>query len=245
MTHQTPLDLDRLRGAIRSASDPGERIQRVDLDGASYWVKRVERLSLRWRLQKGDGARALERERRAYHDLGNRGLPVAELVDEGSDHLVVRDAGQPLSKIVADPAIPSDVRSNILMVAAEALHSLHAAGVAHGRPSLRDMMWDGDRVTFIDFERYRTPRDPRRAQALDLILFAFSCYEAAGRADPQVEAALEHYRQRDTAGIWPAAARRLARLRWFERLVLAVPRLRRSGDVRAGALVFARFRAAA
>ncbi|WP_375690890.1 hypothetical protein [Pseudooceanicola sp. LIPI14-2-Ac024] len=237
MSLLSPQDIHRLRGVI-AAADEEARIQRVTLDGAVYWVKREEKLSLRWRLQKGDGARALERERTAYHELGGRELPIAELVDEGPDYLVTRSAGAPLSVLLADPDTDAAAKSTMLVAAAEALHRLHAVGVAHGRPSPRDMMWDGAQVTFIDFERFGKTRNLGRARAVDVILFAFGCLDILGAPDPAIDAGLARYRALDTGGAWDRAVRLLSRLRWIAPLALRIPGLRDGRDIRTGAMVF-------
>ncbi|GGL84454.1 hypothetical protein GCM10011534_02930 [Pseudooceanicola nanhaiensis] len=238
MTPPAPPDLTALRAAMRSAEEA--RIQRIELDGTTYWVKHPETLSMRWRIQKGDPALALERERNAYHALAGRGLPVADCVDEGPDYLVVRDAGTPLSQVLAGDA-PREERDRALSAGAEALHSLHDADVAHGRPSLRDMMWDGTRIAFIDFERFGATRELRRAKAMDLLLFAHSCFDVAGGPRPEIDHAFAAYRSRDRDGVWGDAARMLRRYRWLDPLVSRLPKLRDSHDVKAGQLVFRTF----
>lgn len=239
MTLADPVDITRLRAAMTASGD--DRIRRIELDGTAYWIKHPEKLSLRWRLQKGDPARALERERQAYHTLAGRDLPVAHCVDAGPDYLVLRDAGTPLSRIIGSPEVPPETQDRILRAGAAALHRLHAAGVAHGRPSLRDMMWDGRAVTFIDFERYGATRRLRRAKAIDLLLFAFSCFEATGAPSAATDRALADYRALDRDGVWRDATRMLRRLRWLDPLTARLPGLRDSPDVAAGRLVFRRF----
>lgn len=236
MTLAAPPDIARLRAAMAAAGD--DRIRRIELDGTVYWVKHPEKLSLRWRLQKGDPARALERERQAYHALSGRGLPVAECVDEGPDYLVVRDAGSPLSLVFCNPRVAPEEQERALRAGAMALHRLHMAGVAHGRPSLRDMMWDGETIAFIDFERFGATARLRRAKAIDLLLFAFSCYETAGAPSAVIDLALADFRARDRDGVWDDAARMLRRLRWLDPLTARLPKLRGSRDVTAGRLVF-------
>lgn len=238
MTSPDQPDLDALHAAMQAAGDA--RLQRIELDGTTYWVKHPEKLSMRWRIQKGDPVRALERERNAYHALSGRGLPVAHCVDEGPDYIVVRDAGRPLSQVLGGTDAPEE-QDRALRAGAEALHQLHGAGVAHGRPSLRDMMWDGARIAFIDFERFGATRELRRAKAVDLLLFAHSCFDVAGGPRPEIDHALADYRALDRAGVWGDAVRMLRRYRWLDPLVSRLPKLRDSHDVKAGQLVFRTF----
>jgi len=235
---ETQVDIPRLRAAMQAAGE--DRIRRIELDGTTYWVKHPEKLSMRWRIQKGDPALALERERNAYHALAGRDLPVAECVDEGPDYLVVRDAGTPLSLVLGGVAPPEE-QDRALRAGAVALHRLHGAEVAHGRPSLRDMMWDGERIAFIDFERFGATPRLRKAKAMDLLLFAFSCFDVAGGTRPEIDHALNDYRALDREGVWGDAVRLLRRYRWLDPLVSYLPKLRDSHDVKAGQLVFRRF----
>ena len=216
-----------------------QRMRRVEYAGAAYWVKRPERLSLRWRLQKGDPIRAFERERRGYHDMRRLGLPVADLALEGPDYLVTADFGVPLSAVMSDPAYAPAERGRALNAAAEALWRIHAAGAAHGRPNLKDILWNGEAVAFIDLERFGALRQARRAQKLDFLLFAFSCFTQAKASTTEIDAALERYRALDDQGIAEGARRWLRAIRGFALEALILERLLGARDLRALARLFA------
>ena len=54
----------------RALAEPSERVRRLELaDGRRFWLKRVERLSGRLRLQKGYPARAFAAERKGLREL--------------------------------------------------------------------------------------------------------------------------------------------------------------------------------
>lgn len=238
---ETGPELAALRRAVQEQATPGARVARITLRGRSYWVKRREVLPLRWRLQKGDPARAFERERRAYRALGGRDLPLATCVDEGPDYLVIRDAGAPLSRLMRDESLPAADRAAALDAAAAALHRLHAADAAHGRPNLKDILWDGTEIAFIDLERCRKPRRLARAQALDLLMFAFSCLAVADARLPEIDHALAVYRMLDSGAIWPRAVRMLWWLRGLVWALAPLRRLRRSRELRAIPRLFETF----
>lgn len=222
----TDAFLLRLRAAIATLP-PAQRVAPVAVDGRRYWVKRREHYdSLKLRLQKGDAARAFERERRALHDLGRLGLPVPPVVDEAEDYFVTPDSGVPLAKILRDRLLAEEERMAAFRAAARALHAFHAAGIAHGRPNLRDMLWDGERITLIDFERYAPRRNRRINMALDLLMFVFSAYVAAEGARPEIDAAIAAYREEDSIGLWPLAGR-IARMLGFLTPLTAPLRRRR------------------
>lgn len=210
--------------AIVEKQGPGERVWRIELDGVTYWVKRPEAHSLWWRLRKGDPARALERERKGLHAMRRLGLPVADLVHEGPDYLVTRDAGIPMSEVVRSTTIPDEERCRALLCAATALHRIHEAGLAHGRPNLKDILWDGADVTFIDLEMFGVVRNLRRAQILDLLMFGLSCFAVGSRAAPDIDRALLHYRKLDLGNIWSGAIRWLRRVRPIERATRPIQR---------------------
>lgn len=200
----------------------GARLTRISWQGRDFWLKRPERPGFRMRLQKGDPRAAFERERAGLHTLGRLGLSVPQLVDEGPDHLLIADGGVPLTTLLRDATISDAEARRAILAAAEALYHLHAAGVAHGRPSLKDTLWDGQRISLIDLERFGVTRDPYRAQVMDLMLFAFSCFMLRPRGGREsaviaadIEAALAHYHALDTGRVWEGAVRWVRGKRWL------------------------------
>ena len=154
---------------------PRARVSRLEWQGRRIWLKRPEtRSSLRWRLQKGDPARAFRRELDGLGALAKAGMPVPQVLDQGADFLFLADAGRTLDAMLADPGTPpelaSEGASEAVQAAARVLARLHRQGMAHGRPYLRDLCWDGAQVTLIDFERYRTRAGALR-QGADLVMF--------------------------------------------------------------------------
>ncbi|MBK8440300.1 MAG: serine/threonine protein phosphatase [Rhodobacter sp.] len=158
-------------------ADPPQRVRRLDLpDGRRFWLKRVERLSGRLRLQKGDPQKAFTAELRGLHSLADNGLPVAEVVMQGTDWMVLADAGPVLPMVVADPALDAGAKQHALAVAGRALGLLHRAGLVHGRPAVRDICWDGQEARFIDLERFHPGRHGGFWQAADVMMFAQTCF---------------------------------------------------------------------
>jgi hypothetical protein len=180
------------------------------LDGRRYWVKRVERLSRRWRLQKGDPERAFFRERAAMAALAGRGLPVAAPVAEGPDFVALPDFGTSLTALPGPKGSPE--RLAAFAGGGAALAVLHAAGIAHGRPSIRDICWSGDRATLIDLERCDPSRGGRGAMRDDLFLLVHSAVVALGAGAPETAALIAGYRRAAPDGPWRDAARRARRL---------------------------------
>ena len=219
------------RLADLASADPVGRIRRITLEGAVYWVKRPERRSLRWRLQKGDPQRRFARERAAMHGMHALGVPVPPIVAEGPDFLVLPDCGPTLAQILRDGS--ADDAQQAMVAAGAALAALHARGLAHGRPALRDLCWDGRTLRFLDFERSSPPPVSKRAQAHDLLVFLHSAVAQslrpgdAGMPPAQqaaVDAAAASYRAADTRQVWQAAIGICAWLRRVEPLTRPLQR---------------------
>ncbi len=102
---KTPSSLDEiLASALR---EPIVRIKPfMGPNGERLWLKRIEELSLRLRLQKGDGQRAFQNELNALHVLRSAGLPVPEVLAEGPDHFVTSDVGPTLDQLMRSSATP-------------------------------------------------------------------------------------------------------------------------------------------
>ena len=230
-------DIHDLRRAVRR-SPAGHRVARVEVNGRAYWIKRPENLSLRWRLQKGNPARAFERERQGLHRLRELGMPVPPIVDEGPDYFVTPDAGPSLAALCRSPDFTHEERRTALAQAARTLHRLHEAGLAHGRPNLRDFLWDGQRITLIDLERFGRIRRLHAAQVIDFIIFALSCFAVANRSLPQIDQALYLYRMLDVRGVYDAASRWLHCLRWLDPLARRLRKCRNSRDLSAVSRLF-------
>jgi tRNA A-37 threonylcarbamoyl transferase component Bud32 len=217
-------------------ADPPRRVRRLELaDGRRFWLKRVERLTGVMRVQKGNPSRAFAAEREGLRVLAEAGLPVAAVVLEGPDWVLLPDAGLVLPEVVADAGRGEAEKLAAFARAGRALGLLHWAGLVHGRPAVRDICWDGTEARFIDLERFRHGARGGVRQAADVVMFtqtAFTQWPEDGR---WLEAALAAYAANAPEGalervrrlaFWLAPlgwmARGLSRLRPQSRELLAV-----------------------
>jgi len=198
--------VERLK-ALADAGNPSQRVESIQLGSDIFWVKRPEKLSLVWRLRKGDPLKALAREVDGYRALNERGLAAPQLVAADTGYFITRNGGTSLVALLHDPKTSDEERSQALCAAATALHQLHAAGMAHGRPNLKDILWDGSNICFIDFELFGVIRNMRMAQVSDLLIFALSCYATSRMNVADINKALAHYKAGDQRGIWRGAMR--------------------------------------
>ncbi len=225
-------------------ADPPRRIRRIDLsDGRRFWLKRVERLHGVMRMQKGSPARAFAAERDGLRTLGAAGLPVADVVAEGPDWLLLPDAGPVLPEVVADPLRGEADKLAAFVRAGRALGLLHWAGLVHGRPAVRDICWDGVEARFIDLERFRHGARSGLRQAADVVMFAQTAFTQWPDDTRWLDAALAAYAVNAPDGAMDRVARLarlLAPLGWLTRRVAtARPQSR---EVRAVGLTLARLR---
>ncbi len=177
------------------------RVRMLETPAGRLWLKRVEHLSLRWRLQKGSGRRSFEKDREGLHVLGDAGLPVAPILAEGPDYFVTPDLGVTLRALMSDTG-SSDDRNAAFRAAGQALASLHAQGFSHGRPAVRDLCWDGTSVRFIDMEKFSPRHHSPRHFAADMLIFVHSVF-AAGGGQQDLENALTAYRNAGGHGKLP------------------------------------------
>ncbi len=242
-THAPVPDEIARRAAEVLAQHPA-RVQRLEVAGQFYWVKAEERLTLRMRVQKGSASRAFEAERTAARSLAAAGAPVPPVVAEGPDFFVTPDSGRPLAALLRDPAFAPGTRLPAFAAAAEGLAQFHRGGLSHGRPSIRDICWDGSRATFIDFERYAARRNTVAGHAQDLMILIFSSFAATGRPCAETDMLIETYRRADPGGIWQAAERLAHRLRWTGPLSWPIRRFTSAREFRAIPLTLSAFHAA-
>jgi tRNA A-37 threonylcarbamoyl transferase component Bud32 len=200
-----------LEAAVMAAlAEPFRRVRAVVLpDGRRFWLKRVERLAGLLRLQKGDPAKAFATEREGLRELSAAGLPVADLVAEGPGWVLMRDAGPILTEVVADAGRSEADKLAAFAQVGRALGLLHWAGMAHGRPAVRDVCWDGRAARFIDLERFRRAKRAGFWQAADVVMFVQTAFTAWPEDSRWLEAVLGPYAVNAPEGAM-AQVRRLA-----------------------------------
>lgn len=231
----------RLKAAL---AEPVQRVRPLDLiDGRRFWLKRVERLSGRLRVQKGDPAKAFAAERQGLRALADAGLPVAGVVAEGPDWVLMPDAGPILPEVVADPSQAEAEKLRAFAEAGRALGRLHWAGMAHGRPAVRDVCWDGREARFIDLERYRRAKRAGFWQAADVVMFAQTAFTLWPEDGRWLDAALASYAVSAPEGAMAAVRLLVGWLRPVGWLAAGLSVLRpRSRELRAVGLTLKRLR---
>ncbi|MFD2236258.1 hypothetical protein [Aureimonas populi] len=216
------------------------RVERIELAGRAYWAKRPGTAEGgRWHAAQallsrtlplpilrptvsrgGDAAAGGEAQR--IEAFRRAGFHVPDIAARAPGLLILSDIGPNLGTVRQH--LSAEAFGQVLRMAAETLGRAHAAGLVHGRPSLRDLTYDGRAIGFLDFEE-----DPRAvmplasAQARDLWLFF--CQLAAAGVRPEAQgAALVAYRPFLTPEVQAALRPLLTLVAGAGRLVMPLAR---------------------
>lgn len=224
MTNPTPHSAPDAAELLRAAQKvPHARVTKLKHNGRRYWIKRAEVTPLRFRLQKGNGAVAFRREVARLKAFAAKGVPVPPILTETPDMIVLADVGKPLTRLAR--RAPADEFQHVLSLAAVALAQLHAMGVSHGRPRLRDICWNRAEIRFVDLEAGARLTASRLRQARDLLVFLHSIFQNDPDISACADGALAAYGGADHGQIVPLA-RRIAR--WLRPVAfLVTPLIRR------------------
>lgn len=192
---------------------PARRLTRIEFEGKPYYVKMPEQhASLRWRVQKGDPKAAFSREVELLHGFAAKGASVPQIAAEEDGCIVLADHGTPLQSLVYQ----GHVDTPMMQRTGKALAELHALGLAHGRPSLRDICWDGCDLTFLDLEAGAKLQAKPHDQARDLFLLLHSVFLTDGAASALAAPVLDGYRTHGHDAVWQATQARARGLWWLE-----------------------------
>jgi len=192
--------------ARAAAKVSGRRICRLNIGRTTVWLKdfnepsppkweglqraasRMTRLQLLRPVPSGEGAGGARREIEAIRQFHEIGVRVPDVLWTNGGKVAISDIGETLRDL--ERRSGAAAISNQAALAAKELARVHSHGLVHGRPILRNLTWDGDRIGFIDFEENSAAvMSLSAAQARDVLLLIVSI----GRRGAQeaVETALE------------------------------------------------------
>lgn len=155
--------------------NPSKRIISFDLDNEKYWIKR----------KLGNGRNQLVKysvEKEFYYEIARMtiaGQAHPELVPAITlltpDYMVTKDGGPTLKKWLDSPKAEGE-KEDLLEETGRALAALHASGIVHGRPALRDITWKDGKLTFLDWENRLYSHDREEQKAIDFLLLMQGVY---------------------------------------------------------------------
>ncbi len=180
---------------------PQSRTIRGEYDGQVIWIKQSVPPKARiWhKLQKyvalmlpmqilrvtvsAGGGKTLRLEGGRLREFADNGLHVPQVLGVNDDMLILTDLG-PQLRAYLDNETDAAKRLDVLKKTMQGMAGLHAKGMVHGRPYLRDMTWDGDKIGFLDLEENPLAvMDLKVAKARDIWIFlgAAARFARAGR----------------------------------------------------------------
>ncbi|MEM5472221.1 hypothetical protein WNZ14_10840 [Hoeflea sp. AS60] len=192
---------------------PGNRLKKFSICGNSYWLKRSDRPAIYpvGKLLHGiaspilyppiikssplrSAVKRTEDEFAKSKALNAVGIPSPPITLVTPTVFIAPDLGQTLYDKISEFLLSHDHQSidALLRRATASLGRLHAAGLIHGRPNLRDMFehQSGD-IGFFDFEEVPERSMPfADAAARDFWLFAFQLAQYSSSRESAIEALL-------------------------------------------------------
>lgn len=170
-------------------NNPDARTVCTEIEGRNIWFKQpvppkarvwhflqkgfsllIPRPILRATVSKG-GAAALRAEAARLVQFKEAGFHVPDVLAVHDDMIVMTDAG-PQFRAALDTMPDYESRLMALKKAIRTMAALHKAGLPHGRPYMRDMTWDDEKLGFLDLEEDPLKVMPlHTAQARDVWIF--------------------------------------------------------------------------
>lgn len=125
-----------------------------------------------------------------------------EIVYLDADCMVTRAAGENINHWMKE-SISEEEKMGILFRVGQALGELHQAGMTHGRPALRDFLYEDGRVTLLDWENQPRAENKDKCMALDYLLLLLSLFREPYAEMNYIEALEKGYAEaagRETRG---------------------------------------------
>lgn len=200
---------DEIAEVLRALVESDERVQRLELPHRCLWIKRQGvKLLPRFVSFQGLAATLLRvphlrpspqlspekmqaREIARMRAFADAGFAVPAIAYQSKTAMVMEDVGQTLASRLRGMR-KSDIPGHeaLLVQAADALGRVHAAGLSHGRPHVRDFFLRDGEVGFMDFEEDPASVMPlEMAQARDIFLYFLVVTTASIRPDETCPAA--------------------------------------------------------
>lgn len=198
----------------------GSRIYKFEYDNQFFWLKQPERLTGVQRLLKPDARRAFLHEIHTLKTLLAKGAPVPQLVLFGKDFFVLEDGGESIAHWSQKETLNIEQKNQILLEGAYGLIHLHRQNIVHGRPAIRDMLWNGKQVSFIDFENKVETRSLEGNKIKDSLIFIHSLGREKAISEQQMQWVVKHFQRHCDEKIWQGVANMILKYRWLYYLLL-------------------------
>ncbi|OOF37466.1 hypothetical protein [Rodentibacter heidelbergensis] len=198
----------------------GERIVKFSEGGKDYWLKQPEKLSGVWLLLKPHPKKSFDNELKTLLSLAKQNVPVPQVVCYGKDFFILEDAGHSISNWFNGLGVSEEQKFLILADASQALIGLHKEGLVHGRPAVRDIVWNEGKIIFLDFESRSNSQNKDWLIVRDMLLFFHSLCREETISDSLVKDTAAYYQAHCHPKNWQLMQNCLSRFRWLYYLLL-------------------------
>ena len=223
-TH-TPSDSDAPVHKIIQLGNAKRRVHAVEFEGKKYWLKRygterppVARFGhklLAFIMRKPifraspiySPQKALEAEIAKLKAFENAGFPSIELIGVEGLVFVTKHAGKDLERTIAVNKSDTETNDEIMCQWAGLFGRIHMAGLCHGRPHLRDSIYNDGSWVLMDFEEHPEAVMPlATAQARDLVLLFMQLVKSINDID-KLDEAMKRYKENAPVAVLEEAAK--------------------------------------
>jgi len=220
MQINTPPDTEFSRALLsRAHANDNARLLRFEMDGKWYFAKKPETHETLWlKFFKGNAEQALHRESALLKEFHARGAAVPEILAQDDRCIVMADHGSLVIKAIKKGA-PA---KHLMQLVGQELAALHRLGLAHGRPVMRDICWDGHRLTFLDLEAGAKLQATQYDMARDVLLLLHSISVWKQQLPDAGEVFLDAYFANAESGIWSETCALTRKIWWMEWLAAPV-----------------------
>ena len=170
-------------------------------DGSKFWLKSTEKFTIK-HILKGNPRKAIIREINAEDALRRIGFQSSKIVFHSPKHIVFSDAGSTLEEIFREKKLTSKIREEIFSQAGGHFAFLHKNQYAHGGLALRDICWDGKKVTFLDFEKFKDDIAQTKKLSVDFYFFIHSWFKLSDIAGPELLSFVNSYKAASDEVLW-------------------------------------------
>ncbi len=211
--HLEDADIAALMQALLASEG---RVQQLHLSVGSVWIKRQGAEKAPWWLKLQSLAASalpykflkpsptlapgamMTREKRRMIAFGDKGFPVPEIIYASETAIVLSDVGPTVQRTLKSKRQSDNASHDALLIdCAAAIGDLHAAGLCHGRPHVRDFFLRDGRIGFMDFEEEPEAAMPlETAQARDLWLLFLPLSTLAQNGRDTLDAAYKAWASR-------------------------------------------------
>ncbi|AOF54368.1 serine/threonine protein kinase [Pasteurellaceae bacterium NI1060] len=198
----------------------GRRVYQFNYQGKGYWLKQPEKLSGVWLLLKPYPKKSFANELMTLLDLFKQGVPVPKVVYHEKDFFVLEDVGMSISQWMDNPNTSEKQKFSILSDASQSLIGLHKKGLVHGRPAVRDIVWNDGKTIFLDFESRSKSQNKDWLIVRDMLFFFDSLCHKETISDELIAEVAVYYQTHCDSRNWEIMQNYLSRFRWVYYLLL-------------------------